>query len=69
MAENRKVTCDSCGADLTVTGNSVDYRVLLRSEALPSWGGAVTDMMIHPPIRQPMHFCGIACLKKGVEKL
>lgn len=58
-----KITCDGCGKDLTTTGNSVDYRLALVNEAIPSGGGAVTDMMVYPPIERNVHFCGMRCLK------
>lgn len=34
MSEDRKITCDGpdCGADLTWTGNSIDYRIVLGDE-------------------------------------
>lgn len=58
----KSVTCDACGQDLTLTGNSVDYRLVLAAEPIPSWGGAVTDMLIHPPVERPHHFCSLRCL-------
>ena len=67
MSEKREVNCDACAADLTYTGNSVDYRVVLGSESLPSRGGAVTAMMVYPPITPTRHFCGIQCLVKWVQ--
>lgn len=64
-----QTTCDSCGANLTTTGNCVDYLIILRSERIPSNDGSVTVMNIEPQIQHQLHFCGIACLKKHVEKL
>ena len=63
-----KVTCDSCERDITTSSNSVDYRIVLMSEGIPSTGGAVTDMWIEPQFRQPLHFCGINCLKQWLDK-
>ena len=68
-ATSPKVTCDGCGDDITATGNSVDYRIILADERIPGWGGAVTDMMIYPPLGKTMHFCGVGCLKSKVESL
>lgn len=67
--QHHKVTCDNCGADLTSTGNSVDYRLALASEKLPLHAGAMscTDTMIFPPITHDAHFCGMVCLKKWVD--
>jgi hypothetical protein len=63
MSENPTViTCDGCGADITYTGNSVDYRLSLNVQAMSSRGGVVTDMMISPPLDGSRHFCGLPCL-------
>lgn len=63
--EDRKVTCDGCGADLTVRTNSVDYRLVLAAESKPGYGsGVYTDVMIYPPIDRPHHFCRLECLDK-----
>lgn len=71
-----KVTCDGCGADVTATGNSVDYRLTLHAESLPAWwqlegegGGMCTNMMIYPAVKKPLHFCNnIACVQKWLAK-
>lgn len=63
-----KVTCDGCGADISSTGNSIDYRLLLTAEELPPAGMSVTDMMIYPPIKQDAHFCGLGCLAVWLTK-
>lgn len=77
MAATHKITCDGCGADMTYTGNSVDYYLRLTTGSPQSWymkegrnGGAVTDMMIYPPIKGDHHFCGLECLDRwrGREK-
>lgn len=65
--EHHKVTCDHCGADLTSTGNSVDYRLVLDSERIPLRGSTCTDMMIYPPIDRAAHFCGTACLFRWLK--
>ncbi len=57
-----KVTCDGCGEDLTRTGNSVDYRLVLKNEAIPSVGGFVTSMPATPSLEGPAYFCDLACL-------
>ena len=65
--EHRNVTCDNCGTDLTSTGNSVDYRLLLDNERLPIHGMSCTDMLIYPPIEQAAHFCGTVCLFRWLK--
>ena len=59
-----KITCDHCGADLTFTGNSIDWRLALTNEQIPSHGGIVTDMYIQPALEKNMHFCRLHCLKQ-----
>lgn len=65
--EIRRVTCDQCDCDLTETDNSIDYRLDLINTRIPSKGGLVTLMMIHPHLDRDHHFCGVSCLKKWVE--
>jgi hypothetical protein len=66
VSELRKITCDHCGQDLTTTGNCVDYRIVLKSESIPSRGGVVTLMHLEPDIAEPKHFCGLECLKNWI---
>lgn len=63
MTERHQVICDVCDADITFTGNSIDYRIALTVEPIPNRGGYVTDMMIYPPLDKNRHFCGEACLR------
>lgn len=64
MTTNTKVTCDGCGHDITHTGNSVDWRISVRNERIPSRPGAVTDMGIPHPLKQNYDFCGLRCLQR-----
>jgi hypothetical protein len=66
--ETNKIICDNCKADLTTTGNSIDYRLALISQLIPGWGGAVTDMLISPPIDRSHHFCHMGCLREWIAK-
>ena len=71
MSENRTVKCDSCYNDLTYTGNSVGYRIVVDNQPIPSYPkfSSVTDMMIYPPIKEgPLHFCGLKCLRMWFMK-
>lgn len=67
MGKNVTVTCDNCNADLTYTYNCIDYRLALMNQHMPSKGGAVTAMLIHPIIDKDAYFCGIKCMKKWIE--
>lgn len=63
------VTCDNCGNDLTISGNSVDWRIALINEPIPHSAGVVTDMMIYPHMKADAFFCGRSCLKQFVAAL
>lgn len=71
MSTTSKTVCDTCGRDLTYTTNDVDYRILLKSEAIPPnpSAGSVTAAWISPEIPHSLHFCNLRCLKSFVEKL
>ncbi len=63
-----RINCDLCGCDLSITGNCMDWRVLVKSEAIsPEVGAAVTDMWIDPPVAKNAHFCGLGCLQRWLE--
>ncbi len=62
----QKITCDQCGHDLTLTSNCEDWRIVLKSEPIPSREGFVTSMAILPPLHEIFHFCGNRCLKDWV---
>ena len=66
---NKQVTCNNCGADISCSGNSIDYRLSLQAVKLPPCGGSVTDMMIYPPINDDADFCGVRCLKEWLSLL
>jgi len=58
-----KVICDGCQRDLTTTGNSEAFRLVLATERIPSRGGIVTDMVAFPTgISRSKHFCDMRCL-------
>jgi hypothetical protein len=64
MSMRVSVTCDGCGRDITYTGNSVDYRLVLACEDKPLAPGltCVTDMGIARPIDRTHRFCRLSCL-------
>jgi hypothetical protein len=62
-----EITCDSCKRNISFTGNSIDYRLALINEKIPSRGGAVSDMYMLPLIEDNAHFCGLGCLKKWIN--
>ena len=51
-----KINCDYCDRDVSESSNSVDYRIVVKSESIPSCGAPVTDMFIDPEILQDYHF-------------
>lgn len=67
MGRDVEVSCDVCEADLTSTGNCVDYRLVLVSERRASVGGFVTDVAIAPPVDRAYYFCGLWCLAEWIS--
>ena len=61
-----EIECDACENDLSTTGNSVDYRVVLKSESKPKDPECefVTDMWITPDFKREHHFCNRVCLEQ-----
>ena len=68
MGKTVQLTCDGCGADIAYTGNSVDYRLALVVQSMPSRGGFVTDMMIYPPLKHDCYFCGLNCMDQWTDR-
>ncbi len=62
MSKQTKITCDSCGKDLTFTGNCDGYYITLANTRMASWGGAVTLMAVYPALDHDLTFCGLTCL-------
>lgn len=60
-------SCDSCKNDLTETDNTIDYRLVLKQERIPSAGGVTTLLMRHPLIDSDKHFCSMDCLKEWIN--
>lgn len=73
--KHERVTCDGCEKDLTagtvfgrVSRTAHEYRYALSSESLyndPEWQSYVIS---HAPLRNPLHFCNVSCLKSWVVK-
>jgi hypothetical protein len=61
------VACDECKNDISETYNSIDWRIYLGSERIPSREGVVTDMYIPPVFKNNLHFCSFSCLKKYIS--
>lgn len=63
MTETHKVICDTCGKDITFTGNSIDWRLAVQNQRVTSGAsaGAVTDMMIYPVTKADTHYCSWRC--------
>lgn len=60
--------CENCNNDISYTTNSINWRIALVNERIPSCGGVVTDMMIYPQLENDLRFCGLGCLKSWVNK-
>ncbi|NGX57232.1 MAG: hypothetical protein K940chlam3_00118 [Chlamydiae bacterium] len=63
-----EIICDSCGKDLSESDNSIDWRIALTNERIPSCGGFVTDMYICPGLKKNCHFCGLGCMRKWFDE-
>ncbi len=57
-----QTTCDSCGDELTATGNHAEYRLRLTLEERPHAGGTKVDLVPFVPIDRDHCFCDLACL-------
>lgn len=68
MSKSVKITRDACGADLTTSTNSVDWRLALVNEPIPPAGGNVTAAMKYRVIEGDRYFCGIPCLREWFYK-
>jgi hypothetical protein len=73
MPADTRVTCDHCHLDITYTRNSVDYRVVVGSQVVPTLpnsdgvGTMVTDMMIYDPFPETAYFCSKQCLFRWAQ--
>lgn len=63
----KKVLCDFCKKDISLTGNSVDWRIRLDNQEVPCYDGPVTDALIYPSLSRGYDFCGVACLKNFIN--
>ena len=68
MPKITRITCDVCGCDLSETDAMPRFRLRLTSEALPHNTNSVYAVMVYPPIRNPMYFCSIACIREYVNR-
>ena len=60
-----KITCDTCGKDLTNRG---DYILKLTSPYIESNSAASFDVYQSPDISRDMHFCGKSCFSEQVKR-
>lgn len=65
--KNTIINCDTCKRDIKDSANSIDYRIAVINERIPSQGGAVTDMMIYPKLDRNFHFCSLHCLREWAK--
>lgn len=56
--------------DLSLTNNSIDYRLRLSDEMIPCNEGVALMAMRYPSLKDgDHHFCGLGCLKKWCSEL
>jgi len=63
-----EVTCDNCQRQLSDTGSMPAFRVVLKSEQIPSSSPYRNAVHIEPQVRDEQHFCGIDCLYSWLDK-
>lgn len=68
MTKEVKISCDSCGKDITSTGGIPGFRLHLASEILPMREGPVAAVLVYPDIDNDMYFCDLRCLADWVGK-
>jgi hypothetical protein len=66
MGKIATINCDLCDRDISYTGSSMDYRIVVKSEAMPHkpGGGAVTEWMGWPEFPEALYFCNRNCFDK-----
>lgn len=71
MSKNTVVLCDHCRADITYSGASDAYRIVLECELVPTHPEVRVqhDVSIRPPLIGARHFCSVRCLKFHVQNL
>jgi len=69
MPKDVKITCDSCGENITSTKKTPCFRLHLSAEVLPHTSDSISAVLVWPPIDQDCYFCGLACLKEWTNQL
>jgi len=66
VSKTEKVICDQCEKDISYRDNTMEYRILLKSEEMPLYATVEAFNMVYikPAISETMHFCSITCLNK-----
>jgi len=59
------ITCDHCGADLSVVDSGFDeYRIALSVEKVRNTSNTRYATDFPPPLSREHHFCNMNCLKQ-----
>lgn len=62
------IKCYFCYKNLSVTSNSIDYRLKLITEKIPpDLNYPVTDMLIEPELKEDIYFCELDCLYNHIK--
>ena len=66
--KTEKITCDTCGFDITCKSGKVGHRLVLVDEHIPDCGGdevmsRASAVYEKPFLRRAYHFCGFKCLE------
>lgn len=59
-----KILCDNCNEDITTTCMRPAYRLRITCERLPNTANSEYTILVSPPIKDDLYFCGTKCLKE-----
>ena len=69
MSKDLVVLCDTCGKDITKTGNAVDWRVGLVNVRIPARGGVLTEVDVRPQLTEDKDFCSLTCTRDWINSV
>lgn len=64
MTEITKITCDCCDKDITETGRTPAFRIVVSCESLPHNTDTIYAVIVNPPLDKRYHFCNLICMRK-----
>lgn len=65
--KTEKVQCDGCGKDLSGSGPSPEYMIVMRSVSIPTTSSYRHAILVYPQLKEDHHFCSIKCVHDWAE--